>query len=66
MAVAERHRLMIEGHFYLCSPEMHVKLGEMYVADPRFTATYDKVRPGLASYMRDAIGANAARTRGED
>jgi hypothetical protein len=42
---------------------MHAKLGRMYVADERFAANYEKVRPGLASYMRDAIGANAARLR---
>jgi MerR family transcriptional regulator, thiopeptide resistance regulator len=59
--VAERHRLMIDGRFYPCSPEMHTNLGEMYVVDARFTATYEKVRPGLARYMRDAIRANAAR-----
>jgi hypothetical protein len=32
----------------------------MYVADPRFAATYEKVEPGLASYVRDAIVANAS------
>ena len=61
MDVAERHRLMIDGRFYPCSHKMHAMLGEMYVSDPRFTANYDKVRPGLARYMRDAIRANAAR-----
>lgn len=65
ISVAERHRLMIDGRFYPCSPEMHVNLGEMYVADARFTATYEKVRPGLARYMRDAIRANATRARVE-
>ena len=40
---------------------MHVNLGEMYAADPRFTATYEQIRPGLAHYLRDAITANAAR-----
>jgi MerR family transcriptional regulator, thiopeptide resistance regulator len=64
MDVAERHRLMIDGRFYPCSHEMHADLGEMYVADARFTATYEKVRPGLARYARDAIRANAARARG--
>ena len=33
----------------------------MYVADPRFTKTYEDVAPGLATYLRDAIVANAAR-----
>jgi hypothetical protein len=40
---------------------MHTSLGEMYVADPRFTATYEAIRPGLAVYMRDAMLANALR-----
>jgi hypothetical protein len=34
-------------------------LGAMYVDDPRFTATYDRVRPGLAEYYRDAMGVYA-------
>ncbi|MCW1930011.1 MAG: MerR family transcriptional regulator [Candidatus Kerfeldbacteria bacterium] len=41
--------------FYDCSLDMFRQLGEMYVADPRFTKTYDSVRPGLAVYYRDAI-----------
>ena len=33
----------------------------MYVADERFTKTYDQVKPGLAAYLREAIHANADR-----
>lgn len=62
MDAVERHRLLIDRWFYPCSREMHVELGNMYVADPRFTATYENFRPGMAKYMRDAIAANAART----
>ncbi|MGW6905755.1 MerR family transcriptional regulator [Streptomyces sp. NPDC054940] len=61
MDTAEEHRRFITGTYYDCSHEMHTCLGEMYVADPRFTATYDNIRPGLAVYLRDAILANAAR-----
>ncbi|MGA4840428.1 MerR family transcriptional regulator [Streptomyces sp. G45] len=61
MDVAEEHRLLITGSSYDCSHEMHACLGDMYVADPRFTATYEAIRPGLAVYLRDAIAANAAR-----
>ncbi|MFI9611459.1 MerR family transcriptional regulator [Streptomyces sp. NPDC052023] len=61
MDTAEEHRLFITRSYYDCSHEMHGCLGEMYVSDPRFTATYDKIRPGLAVYLRDAIKANAAR-----
>lgn len=40
---------------------MQVHLGEMYVQDPRFRATYEELEPGLAEWVRDAIVANAAR-----
>ena len=60
MAGAEAHRLQIHDNFYDCSYEMHTGLAEMYLADPRFTATYEKIAPGLAQYLHDAIKANAA------
>ncbi len=41
--------------FYPCSLEMFRNLGKMYVDDPRFAATYNKVKPGLAVFVRDAI-----------
>jgi MerR family transcriptional regulator, thiopeptide resistance regulator len=61
MAAAEAHRLLIDTWFYPCSREMHVGLAEMYVNDPRFTTNYEKVAPGLAQYVHDAIKANARR-----
>lgn len=61
MDLAEEARLAIHELFYDCSHEMHVNLGEMYVADPRFTAYYDQHAEGLAVWFRDAIVANAAR-----
>ena len=61
MGGAEAHRRQIDDAFYPCSYEMHVGLAEMYLADPRFTATYEKIAPGLAQYLHDAIKANAAR-----
>lgn len=57
--LAERHRQHISRWFYPCSPQMHRRLGEMYVADERFAGTYERVAPGLAQYFRDAIAANA-------
>jgi DNA-binding transcriptional MerR regulator len=41
--------------FYDCPLSMYRNLGQMYVDDPRFTAYYDKFRPGLAVFVRDAI-----------
>lgn len=58
---AELHRLQIDRNFYPVSYPMHVGLAEMYLADPRFSATYEKVAPGMAQYVHDAIKANAAR-----
>ncbi|MEV7418131.1 MerR family transcriptional regulator [Streptomyces sp. NPDC089919] len=63
MDLAEEHRGWI-AYSYDCSYEMHRCLGEMYVADERFTATYDAVRPGLAVFLNGAIAANAARHGG--
>ena len=63
MDLAELHRVNIDKRFYPVSQEMHVGLAEMYVADPRFTATYEKVHAGLARYLHDAILANAKRAK---
>ncbi|NES16410.1 MULTISPECIES: MerR family transcriptional regulator [Micromonospora] len=59
MALAEEHRQLITRWFYDCPYEMHTCLADMYVADPRFTAYFEKIRPGLAAYLNEAIHANA-------
>jgi MerR family transcriptional regulator, thiopeptide resistance regulator len=61
MDAAEAHRLQIDRWFYELSYDMHRGLADMYIADPRFTEHYEKVAPGLAQYVRDAIHANADR-----
>ena len=63
-AVAERNRQHLARWFYDCSPEMHRRLGEMYVTDERFARNYERGVPGLAVYVRDAIAANAASGAG--
>ena len=60
MDAAELHRASMQ-RFYDCSYDMHRNLADMYISDPRFTATYDEIRPGMAHYVRDAIHANADR-----
>lgn len=59
-ALVERHRRSIE-QFYDVSPQLHRALGDMYVTDPRFTASYDDLEPGLAQWLREAIHAHAGR-----
>jgi DNA-binding transcriptional MerR regulator len=54
-AQVQRWRDHITGNFYRCGPEMVRGLGEMYVADARFTKNIDKVRPGLAAFLSKAM-----------
>lgn len=61
MDVADEARMLIDRWFYPCSKQMHSGLAEMHLADPRFTATYEKMAPGLAQWWHDAILANGAR-----
>lgn len=41
--------------FYEPTLEIYRGLAEMYVADERFKANYEKVAKGLAEFMRDAM-----------
>jgi MerR family transcriptional regulator, thiopeptide resistance regulator len=58
-ALAEEHRQLISRWFYECSYEIHTGLADMYVNDPRFTAYYENIKPGMARYLNEAIHANA-------
>jgi DNA-binding transcriptional MerR regulator len=66
MAAAEAHRQHISRWFYDCGYEMHRGLAEMYVSDERFRSHYDKRAPGLASFVREAVLANAERAEKGD
>lgn len=48
-------RRHITDSFYNCTLEIFRGLGDLYVADERFTANIDRHRPGLALFMRDAM-----------
>jgi len=60
MELAEEHRQQISQWYYECSYEIQTGLAEMYLADERFMATYEAIKPGLTVFLRDAILANAA------
>jgi DNA-binding transcriptional MerR regulator len=45
----------IDRYFYPCSLEIFEQLGHGYVSDPDFTATYEKIRPGMAAFMDQAM-----------
>ena len=59
--IAEELRLHIDANHYPCTHSMHRRLGDMYEADPRFRNRYNDRAPGLASYIAQAIRANAER-----
>ncbi|MCS0787831.1 MerR family transcriptional regulator [Cytobacillus pseudoceanisediminis] len=52
---ADLHKQWITFYWSEYSKEAHAGLAEMYVADERFKAYYDKIRPGAAEFLRDAI-----------
>jgi len=45
----------INLRFYVCPPEVFRGLADLYVTDARFTATWDRVRPGLAAFLGEAM-----------
>lgn len=57
LALVDRWYKLMNEHFWSCSVKAFGNLGEMYVADSRFAEFYDRVRPGLAAFMRDAMRA---------
>ncbi len=52
---AALHRKWLSYTWERYSPEAHATLAQMYVNDPRFTAYYDRLQPGLAKFLRDAV-----------
>ncbi|MFF7409927.1 MerR family transcriptional regulator [Streptomyces lydicus] len=61
MDLAEEHRQQICRNFYDCGYEIHSGLARMYRDDERFRSTFERIKPGLAAYLAEAILANAAR-----
>ena len=57
------HAAWVQAHWgksRMLTHEMHVGLGQMYVADPRFTAYYDaRAGRGAAAFLAKAIEASA-------
>ncbi|WP_237150305.1 MerR family transcriptional regulator [Planococcus maritimus] len=53
--VADLHRQWLGFTWGSYDPKAHAGLAEMYVADERFAAYYDRAGEGAAQYLRDAI-----------
>jgi DNA-binding transcriptional MerR regulator len=52
---ADLHRQWLCYYWSSYSKEAHAGIAQMYVEDERFTAYYDKLQPGAAVFLRDAI-----------
>jgi DNA-binding transcriptional MerR regulator len=59
-ALIARHHGTINRWFFTCTNDVYRQIGDGYVGDPRFTAFWDKFKPGLAVFIRDAIRAYTA------
>jgi len=51
----ELHKKWLCFYWDNYSKEAHIGVTQMYVDDPRFTAYYDKITAGCASFLRDAV-----------
>ncbi len=62
LELAERARLHIDRWYYDLTRDGHVQLAQLYLEDPKFRASYERVEPGLAEFVVAAIEGNAERT----
>jgi hypothetical protein len=53
-ALIAQHHQGIE-FFYTANADVYAGLGQLYVENPEFTAHYEKIKSGLAMFMRDAM-----------
>ena len=51
----ELHKKWLCFYWEDYSKEAHKGVTQMYVDDPRFTAYYNKIAPGCAAFLRDAV-----------
>lgn len=58
--LAQQHRALI-GQMFECTYSMQVIIGRFYTSDGRFRPYFDRFEPGLATWISDAICANAQR-----
>ncbi|MEN8240423.1 MAG: MerR family transcriptional regulator [Chloroflexota bacterium] len=52
--VAALHRHFVSS-YYDCTFEIFRGLGQMWVDDPRFNQVYEKIKPGFALFLREAV-----------
>lgn len=55
----------LNQYFYDCSLQQLRNLADMWVEDPRFAANYERVRPGGAEFVRQAVHAYVDQEQGK-
>lgn len=55
--IAALHRRWLSFSWEAYTPQAHAGLGQLYTADERFAAYYDREVQGCAAFLRDAIAA---------
>jgi hypothetical protein len=50
-----KHHEHLNGRYSNCSVELFRRLADAYADDPRFTATWEKIAPGMAQFMQAAM-----------
>lgn len=63
-ALIKDHHAWIEN-FYTCPGEIYKGLGQLYVENPEFTEYYEKIKPGLAAFMCEAMAYYADHSLGD-
>jgi hypothetical protein len=48
-------KVFITDNYYICTNEVLINLGQMYVSDERFKSNIDKHSNGTANYIKEAI-----------
>jgi hypothetical protein len=48
------------ARYWTPTAEGYRNLGQLYVDDDRFRASYERITPGLAAYQRDAMAVYAS------
>lgn len=61
-AVDAHYRWLL--HFWTPDRESYTGLGRLYADDERFTAFYDRIEPGMAPYLAEAMAAYAEQRLG--
>ena len=51
----DKYYQYLNRYFYSCDVESLRGLADMWVADPRFAANYERIREGGADFVRDAV-----------